>query len=100
ELLAPFLSWTREMIDQRLNGLLLNWYAADQSHYIGAHHDDTRDLVDGTPIVTISLGDNRSFRLRLPRQKGFIDFEARHGSIFIMPWQTNLGVKHEIPHNA
>jgi alkylated DNA repair dioxygenase AlkB len=100
ETLAPFLTWVRDSVDKRLNGLLLNWYEAKRSHYIGAHRDSRQGLVSGTPIVTISIGEARTFRLRLPREKGFIDFDATHGTVFVMPWVTNLGVKHEVPHSA
>ena len=68
-----------------------------RGHYIGAHRDSRQGLVVGTPIVTISLGDTRIFRLRLPKEKGFVDFDAKHGSVFVMPWETNLNVKHEVP---
>jgi len=80
--------------------LLLNWYDAERGHYIGAHRDSREDLVVGAPIVTISVGAKRTFRLRLPKQQGFIDFDASHGTVFVMPWQTNLRVKHEVPHSA
>lgn len=98
--LAPFLGWVRQAIDIRLNGLLLNWYDATRRHYIGAHRDSRQGLVTGTPIVTISLGESRTFRLRIPRERGFTDFEATHGIVFVMPWETNLNVKHEVPHTA
>jgi alkylated DNA repair dioxygenase AlkB len=100
DLLAPFLGCVRQAIDDRLNGLLLNWYDAARRHYIGAHRDSRQGLVVGTPIVTISVGATRIFRLRLPKEPGFLDFEATHGSVFVMPWETNLAVKHEVPHNA
>ncbi len=100
DLLAPYLAWVRDAIDARLNGLLLNWYASDRGHYIGAHRDSREGLVAGSPIVTISLGDTRTFRLRPLKEKGFVDFEASHGTVFVMPWETNLGVKHEVPHTA
>ena len=100
DILAPFLAWVRDVIDPRLNGLLLNWYDADRRHYIGAHRDSRQGLVTGTPIVTISVGAARRFRLRIPKERGFIDFEASHGTVFVMPWHTNLNVKHEVPHTA
>lgn len=100
DLLAPFLRWVREAIDERLNGLLLNWYDAARRHYIGAHRDSRQGLVVGTPIVTISVGNSRTFRLRLPKEAGFLDFEATHGAVFVMPWETNLAIKHEVPHSA
>jgi alkylated DNA repair dioxygenase AlkB len=100
EILAPFLGWVRDAIDPRLNGLLLNWYEAARGHYIGAHRDSRQGLIDGSPIVTISVGDRRVFRLRHPKEQGFIDFDASHGAVFVMPWETNLNVKHEVPKSA
>jgi len=100
ELLVPFLTWARELFDARLNGLLLNWYDAERKHYIGAHRDSTVGLIEGTPIVTISLGATRAFRFRPMRAKRFVDFEATHGSVFAVPWETNLHTKNEVPHRA
>jgi alkylated DNA repair dioxygenase AlkB len=100
DILAPFLSWVREAVDPQLNGLLLNWYDAERGHYIGAHRDSRTGLIADTPIVTISLGAARAFRLRLPKKSGFVDFNASHGTVFVMPWETNLNVKHEVPHSA
>jgi len=97
-ILRPFLAWAREAVDARLNGLLLNWYDAARGHYIGAHRDSTAGLIGATPIVTISVGASRAFRLRPAAGRGFADFEATHGSVFVMPWNTNLAVKHEVPH--
>lgn len=99
-LLAPFLEWVQSAVDARLNGLLLNWYDAEKRHYIGAHRDSRIGLVVGSPIVTISVGATRTFRLRPLKEKGFVDFEAAHGTVFVMPWETNLAVKHEVPHQA
>jgi len=96
--LKPFLEWSQKYIDARLNGLLLNWYDGSQSHYIGAHRDDTRDLHPDSPIVTISIGQERVFRLRPWKQKGFKDLTVRHGDIVVVPWDTNTRWTHEVPH--
>ncbi len=74
ELLAPFLDWSRLHVDVRLNGFFLNWYDAALQEKIPAHRDEDRDLVEGTSIVTISLGAPRTFLLREFRGK------ARHDS--------------------
>jgi alkylated DNA repair dioxygenase AlkB len=100
DILAPFLASVRDGVDRRLNGLLLNWYEAERGHYIGAHRDSRQGLVVGCPIVTISIGDRRVFRLRHPKVRGFIDFDATHGAVFVMPWETNLNIKHEVPKSA
>ena len=99
-LLEPLLRWSCETIDSDLNGLLLNWYDGSLGHYIGRHRDSTHNLISGSPIVTISLGEQRTFRLRSwPPSAGAapIDFEASNGTVFVMSWETNLAFTHEVP---
>ena len=67
------------------------------SHYIGRHRDNTKNMIKDTPIVTVSLGEERIFRLRPFRAKGKIDFEANDKTVFIMPYETNLRWTHEVP---
>lgn len=92
-----FLAWSQENIDPRLNGILLNWYDGNKDHYIGAHRDDTRDLCDGSPIVTISLGQERIFRMRPYQEKGFKDLTVKNGEVVVVPWNTNKSWTHEVP---
>ena len=63
-LLELFLRWSHENVDDALNGLLLNWYDGSLGHYIGRHRDSIQNLVPGTLIVTLPLGEERTFRLR------------------------------------
>ncbi|HZU98721.1 MAG TPA: alpha-ketoglutarate-dependent dioxygenase AlkB [Planctomycetota bacterium] len=98
--LDPVHAWTRRTIDERLNGVLVNWYDADHEHYIGKHRDSTIDMIEGTPIVTVSLGAARTFRLRPWKKKGQRDLLAEHGTVFVMPFATNLAWTHEVPHFA
>ncbi len=98
--LEPFLRWTHENVDPALNGLLLNWYDGQRRHYIGRHRDSIQNMIAGTPIVTISIGEDRTFRLRpWPAQPEAtpIDFPASHGTVFVMPWETNRAFAHEVP---
>lgn len=94
------LEWCQQSIDARLNGLLFNWYDGAQDHYIGAHRDSRQGLIEGTPIVTISLGEERPFRMRPYRQKGFEDFLVGDGDVLVIPWKTNLTHTHEVPNAA
>ena len=96
--MQPFLDWSRAQVDGRLNGLLFNWYDAIQNHYIGKHRDSRQGLVMGAPIVTISLGSARIFRLRPYRGEGMRDFVVENGSVLVIPWDTNLAWTHEVPH--
>jgi alkylated DNA repair dioxygenase AlkB len=100
--LLPHLEWATAAIDRGLNGLLLNWYDGAQRHHIGPHRDKTNGLVAGAPIVTISFGEDRTFRLRpwRGRGKGFRDFAATSGSVFLLPFDTNKAWTHEIVHRT
>ncbi len=96
----PILAWSREVVHGELNGLLLNWYDGQLGHCIGPHHDSTKDMVVGAPIVTISLGEERIFRLSHPETKRRRDFSACDGTVFVTPYATNLAWKHAVPRFA
>jgi alkylated DNA repair dioxygenase AlkB len=101
--LRPFLDWARTAIDRQLNALLLNWYDGKLGHYIGRHRDSVKGMIDATPIVTISLGEERIFRLRRwPFAAGQtpLDFRAENGSVFIMDRETNRAFTHEVPRTS
>ena len=91
------LEWARERFDPRLNGLLLNWYDGAAGHYIGKHRDSDINRVDGSPIVTLSFGEERAFRMRPWRAEGFVDVPASDGSVIVIPWETNRAFTHEVP---
>ena len=95
---VALLTHVQQEIDDRLNGILLNWYEGGDD-YIGPHHDDTRDLVEDTPIVTVSYGEARKFRLTRGKgkEKFTVDQVADVGRVFVMPWGTNLAWKHSVP---
>ncbi len=95
--LQPYLDWVQTNVNNQLNGILLNWYDASLGHYIGKHRDSTVNMIPNTPIVTISFGEERIFRLRPWKQDGYEDFVATHGRVFVMPWETNLAWTHEVP---
>lgn len=98
--LQGLLRWGRTDIHPQLNGLLLNWYEGRLRHYIGPHHDSIKNMVHDAPIVTISLGEERVFRLTHPKTKMSRDFAAVDGTVFIMPFDTNRAWKHQVPRFA
>lgn len=95
--LRPYLDWACQQTAEPHNGMLLNWYDGALGHYIGKHRDSTRHMIRGTSIVTVSLGEERTFRLRGWKQPGQHDFAAPHGTVFVMPYATNLAWTHEVP---
>lgn len=96
--LQPLVDWCKANADERLNGVLLNWYDGKLDHYIGRHRDSTVDMVPGSAIVTISFGEGRIFRLRPWRAAGKQDFQTSNGTVFVMPFETNQRWTHEVPH--
>ncbi len=98
-ILTPVLIWARETIYEALNGLLLNWYDGLLGHYIGKHRDSRVNMISGAPIVTISLGEERLFRLAPWRRSDqpAIDFPAKDATVFVMPYETNLAWTHAVP---
>ncbi|AGC43334.1 oxidoreductase, 2OG-Fe(II) oxygenase family protein [Myxococcus stipitatus DSM 14675] len=102
-LVAPmeaWLAWARETFDVRLNGLLLNWYDGTVGHYIGKHRDSDVHRVEGSPIVTLSFGEDRAFRMRPWRGEGFTDIPAVNGGVIVISWTTNRAFTHEVPASA
>jgi alkylated DNA repair dioxygenase AlkB len=95
--MEPWLAWARAEIEPRLDGLLFNWYDGRSGHYIGKHRDSDVNRVEGTPIVTLSFGEARVFRVRPWRGEGFVDVPATHGGVIVMPWATNRAFTHEVP---
>ena len=77
---------------------MLNWYDGALQHYIGPHRDDEKQLLKGAPIVTISFGETRKFRLRRWKTtENFIDIIVAHGSVLVLPYITNLAFTHQVP---
>jgi alkylated DNA repair dioxygenase AlkB len=121
-----WLAWAREEIEPKLNGLLFNWYDGRSGHYIGKHRDSDVNRIEGTPIVTLSFGEPRVFRVRrVARARGkfeagsvrsgsdqrlergvsgalsgppiVTDVPAIDGGVIVMPWAVNRAFTHEVP---
>lgn len=99
-LLQRLLHWGQRTVDARLNGILVNWYDGSQGHYIGPHRDSIRNMVPGAPIVTISAGEERVFRVKPWKGKGRHDFQAVDRTVIVMPFETNRTWTHEVPKSA
>ncbi len=95
--MRAWLAWAREEHDARLDGLLLNWYDGAAGHYIGKHRDSDIQRVEGSPIVTLSFGEARTFRMRPWRGAGFIDLPATAGWVIVTPGAPNPPSTHEAP---
>ena len=62
--LQPFLEWANTITpDVIFNQVLVNWYG-NGNHYINPHTDNERQLVKNSSILSVSLGQERIFRIR------------------------------------
>jgi alkylated DNA repair dioxygenase AlkB len=96
--LTPLFEWTKSNVFPQLNGILMNWYEGP-GHYIGPHHDSTKRMIPAAPIVTISFGEKRTFRLSSDDEAGKVtrNFPATDGTVFVIPYATNEVWKHSVP---
>src|SRR5207248_8223795 len=75
--------WSSDVCSSDL-GVLLNWYEGP-GHYIGPHHDSVKLMIDGAPIVTVSFGETRIFRLTQGKgvEAKTLNFPATDGTVFV-----------------
>ena len=81
-------------------GVLVTSYDAKMEHRLGPHRDSTKHMINGAPIVTMSFGQPRTFRLCRYRGIERVDFPTGNCTLFIMPYQTNKAWTHEIPYTS
>jgi alkylated DNA repair dioxygenase AlkB len=105
ELLKPLLAWAnalpcctavdgvRGVFDQ----VLVNWYA-DGAHYIGPHCDNEAQIRTSSPIVSVSLGAERVFRVRDKGTKQIaLDLAMKDRSYVVMGGEMQRRFTHEVP---
>ncbi len=46
--------------------------------------------------MTVSFGEERIFRMRPWRGRGYIDFVVKNGSLLVLPFVTNKNWTHEV----
>lgn len=94
---------------QYCNHVVVNQYRNGHDH-IGFHHDKTKDFVQGSKVLTVSLGATRTLRVKpvmkkrkredfdecISNKKGYVDFELDSGSLFVLGSKTNEINKHSI----
>lgn len=86
-------------IEQTFNSVLINLYR-DGKDKIGMHSDDTRQLGEEPIIASLSLGDNRTFKMRHKETKERRNFLLEDGDLFIMKGSTQKDWTHGIDPEA
>lgn len=90
------LEWVNSLGYGCFNQIFVNWYATGKN-YIGKHSDDEADLVRNSPILSISLGGTRTFRLTSKNgEKIKKDYSLQNHSVIVMGGKCQQEFKHEI----
>ena len=97
----PMPQWLRNILDElsirhglpQLNHVVLHRYI-DGADTIGLHKDKCMDIHPESTIVIVSIGATRAFRL------GDATFPINDGDTILIPYQTNLEIKHGVPKRA
>lgn len=83
-----------------LNNCLVNWYK-DGNHYIGPHCDNEDKLYTCSPVISLSIGATRTFRLtakpsvKIPTTN--VDLKIQHGDLLVMGGLTQFTHYHSVP---
>lgn len=99
DLVMPFLDWVNKLYETKwvFNQVLINWYA-DGHHYIGPHADDEKQLVPGSPIISLSLGETRKFRIRDKNERKIVkDIDMPNETCIAMCGEMQKHYLHEVP---
>ncbi|XP_070204502.1 DNA oxidative demethylase ALKBH2-like [Littorina saxatilis] len=86
------------------NFVLVNRYK-DGCDYMGEHKDDEKDLADGHPIASLSLGQPRDFYFKHQDSRGkkatrkmdTVKLVLEHGGLLLMNPPTNRFWYHALP---
>ncbi len=82
--------------DSRFNQILVNWYE-NGTHYIAAHSDDEPQLVNESPVLSISYGATRKFRIRDKETKEIVtDLLLDDNTAIVMKGDFQKKYTHEI----
>lgn len=93
--LQPLLDYINGLGYGEFNQMLINYYRNGHD-YIGSHPDNVKQLVPLSPILSLSLGATRKFRIRDMNKKIIKDIDLNHGDILVMCGNMQKEFKHEI----
>lgn len=97
---SPRLAQVRTMIEDatghRFNSVLVNLYR-DGNDSMGWHADDEAELGPEPVIASVSVGQQRRFRIRHRESRETIDVQLEHGSLVMMSGLSQQCWVHEVP---
>ena len=95
-LFNKYLQYFSSKYNCQYNMILVNWYVNGE-HYIGMHSDDERQIKNDTPIITLSFGDSRTFKIQHKNSKEMEKYLLNSNEYFVMGGTFQKEYKHGIP---
>lgn len=97
EPLRTLLGFVQDTYSSNLNCCLLNYYK-NGSDYINWHSDDEFIFDSKEPIVTVSVGGSRRFKVRsILNHSDVVEYDSGHGDIIVMLPGFQQTHQHSIP---
>ncbi|MGZ5050704.1 MAG: alpha-ketoglutarate-dependent dioxygenase AlkB family protein [Methylobacter sp.] len=97
---TPVLQAIREKVEQQcgcgFNSVLVNLYR-DGNDSMGCHADDEKELGLNPVIASLSLGDERLFKLHHKKTKDKLDIVLGHGDLLVMAGTLQHHWMHAVP---
>lgn len=94
---VPYLEWANQFNGNvTFNQVLINWYA-NGHHYINPHTDNEKQLVKHSPVLSLSLGQERTFRIRNKLDnKSILDLQMPDKTYLMMCGKMQEHYLHEV----
>ena len=89
------IAYLNKQYNRKFNMILMNWYM-NGDDYISMHSDAEKELVPNSPIVSISLGDTRTFILQNKETREKKKYELKNNSVIVMGGTCQKTHKHGI----
>ena len=91
-----YLDFFSNKYNVNFNMILVNWYE-NGDHYIGMHSDDEKQMIPYSPVITISLGETRKFKIQDKKTKEITTFEFKNNEFITMGGTFQKTHKHGVP---
>lgn len=94
--LQAIFDWAKSEFNQDFNQVFVNWYP-DGNSYMGKHADDETQFKKGSHILSVSLGETRTFRIH-PKYGGrkVLDIQVKNNTYILMKYPMQQHYKHSI----
>lgn len=91
-----FMEWVNQIGYGKFDQILVHWYP-NGKYYTEEHSDDEKQMVENSPIVIISFGATRTFRIKQKSDGKSRDLPLKDGDVIAMGGSFQNVYTHQIP---